>query len=127
MNPMSSMTYHEHGFTWEQVEVKLLAEIERSNGVYRVIKVNNLDIYVSPAGKTRVIRNGRELKEPERHVEPGSRRTCEVCRKWILVRADGQLRIHGKRMDGSVCRGGAQVLAMDTKGAERRKQRNGVN
>lgn len=124
---MSSLVYHEHGLTWEQVDVKLLAEVQRSNGTYRVLKVNNLDVYVSPTGQTRVFRNGRELLDQKVHAESGERRTCEVCGKWILVRSDGQLRIHGKRMDGGVCRGGASVLAADVTSAERRRQRNGKN
>jgi hypothetical protein len=51
------------GFVWGQVMVSRLCEITRKNGMYRVIRVNDLEIYVSPSGRTRVFKNHVELKE----------------------------------------------------------------
>ena len=51
------------GFVWGPVEVTRLTRIERSNGKYHILRVNDLEIYVSPSGRTtRVFRNGEELK-----------------------------------------------------------------
>jgi hypothetical protein len=51
------------GFVWGPVEVTRLTRIERSNGKYHILRINDLEIYVSPTGRTtRVFRNGEELK-----------------------------------------------------------------
>lgn len=51
------------GIVWGPVEVTRLTRIERANGIYHIIRVNDLEIYVSPTGRTtRVFRGGEELK-----------------------------------------------------------------
>jgi hypothetical protein len=54
------------GFVWHQVDVEPLARFLRHNGWYCVLRVNDLNIYISPTGRTRVFRTrkhqSRELK-----------------------------------------------------------------
>lgn len=50
------------GFVWGPAEVTRLVSITRSNGTYHVMRVNDLEVYVSPSGRTRVFRGGKELK-----------------------------------------------------------------
>lgn len=50
-----------YGFTWGHCEVERQATFQRTNGLYRVLKVNDLTVYISPKGFTRVFRNGKEL------------------------------------------------------------------
>lgn len=57
------MTEDLYGFKWGQVTVERLASIQRSNGTYRIVRVNDIEVYVSPTGRTRVFRKGfGELK-----------------------------------------------------------------
>jgi hypothetical protein len=51
-----------YGFDWGQVTVQRVTNIERSNGIYRILRVNDLEIYISPTGRTRVFRKGDELR-----------------------------------------------------------------
>ncbi len=51
-----------YGWIWHNVEIERLAEITRHNGVYRCLRVNDLEICVSPSGRTRVFKNGEELR-----------------------------------------------------------------
>jgi hypothetical protein len=52
-----------YGFAWGPVEVVRVTTIKRANGTYHILRVNDLEIYVSPTGRTtRVFRGGEELK-----------------------------------------------------------------
>jgi hypothetical protein len=51
------------GWVWGPVEIVRLSIIKRSNGTYHILCVNDLEIYVSPTGRTtRVFRGRKELK-----------------------------------------------------------------
>lgn len=61
MTPESDVT--QYGFRWGHCEVERQATFQRSNGLYRVLRVNDLTIYISPKGFTRVFRDGKELAQ----------------------------------------------------------------
>ncbi len=55
-----------HGFIWGPLNVERLALFDRSNGIYRILRLNtkyeDLEVYVSPTGRRmRVFRAGTEL------------------------------------------------------------------
>ena len=61
--PEERAAAEQYGFVWGQVLVTRRTAVERRNGKYRVLQVNDLTIYVSPTGRlTRVFRGGKELK-----------------------------------------------------------------
>lgn len=66
MDRMAAMNARRYGFAWGQVYVTRLAEVKRratDSEPYRVLSVNDLTIYVSPTGRTRVFKKHKELKE----------------------------------------------------------------
>jgi hypothetical protein len=104
---------------WGQVAFDILMSVKRKNGVYRIIRLNDLQIYVSPAGRTRVFRDGVEL------VVPGSRDECPVCGREVAINKNGELRIHGQRSDGSVCPGARPASPEAVAGADYGDPRTG--
>lgn len=66
-----------HGWTWGHVSVAPAFQVDRPNGRYLAIDVNDLTIYVSPAGYTRVFRHGKELKSDAHRKADQANATAE--------------------------------------------------